>query len=469
MLPIDLDLLMPPAYAAWRPLVADALAFFVGRLSPDRRRELLSVQFSFGDDDMADRLTALLRHCPTLHKLGQVLARDPRLDPALRARLVTLESQPPSMTLAEVRERAARSVDMDDMRLEEAPLAEGSVAIVVPFERLSGSCGVLKLLKPGIEARMYEELAIWSSLVDWLEGRCARCGLDGLNVREVLEEVRDLLLSEVRLDVEQANMRAAHGMYRDDRDVIIPEVLAGSTRQVTAMTRVEGVKVTESRTVSAAQVVRALIARPFSSTDERTMVHADPHAGNLFATADGRLAILDWSLVTWLDRADRAALVGALLAGLTLDGAALRGALEALARGVPSGAGLDRVVDEGLRAMREGRQSLFDWLLGILDAAVLRGGMTLRGNLMLFRKTLLTVSHVTHALEPTASVGDILTAETVGRLVGELPWRLCAPLDARFPQTHLSTLDLYRVIASWPLTAARYWLGAWQDAGRRRC
>jgi len=44
----------------------------------------------------AERMTTLMRDCPRLHKLGQLLARDPRLDPGFREELRELVVLPSS-------------------------------------------------------------------------------------------------------------------------------------------------------------------------------------------------------------------------------------------------------------------------------------------------------------------------------------------------------------------------------------
>src|SRR5690606_13160521 len=104
-----------------------------------------------------------------------------------------------------------------------------------------------------------------------------------------------------------------------------PQLLPWCTPRMTAMERVFGVKLTEARLSPserrrlADSTISALLARPFWDRAETIFMHADPHAGNLFATDDGRLAILDWSLVARLSKADREAVVDAALGGLMLD------------------------------------------------------------------------------------------------------------------------------------------------------
>src|SRR4051794_28359233 len=84
---------VPEAYATYRRPVAAALRFFVEGLPADRAFGVMAGQLALGPSAAAaERLTALARACPVLHKLGQVLARDRRLEPRLRRHLQRLES-----------------------------------------------------------------------------------------------------------------------------------------------------------------------------------------------------------------------------------------------------------------------------------------------------------------------------------------------------------------------------------------
>ena len=88
---------VPEAYAAYRPLLMDGLQFFLDRLAPARLVAIVAEQLRLPrTTPPAHRLAVLFRRCPTLHKLGQVVARDRRLAPELRANLQGLESLEPT-------------------------------------------------------------------------------------------------------------------------------------------------------------------------------------------------------------------------------------------------------------------------------------------------------------------------------------------------------------------------------------
>src|SRR5437868_6275937 len=85
--------LLPSPYEKYRPLLADGFCFFLGRLPAARLEAIFAEQQRMAFSTCAvERVAALLHHVPTLHKLGQVVARDHRLSAAFRNQLQQLES-----------------------------------------------------------------------------------------------------------------------------------------------------------------------------------------------------------------------------------------------------------------------------------------------------------------------------------------------------------------------------------------
>src|SRR5579863_8698286 len=90
---VPVDRLVPAAYIKWRPPVRDAMMFVVSRLSPARLAPKLLEQIELPVETSAeDRLLRLIAKVPGLQKLGQVIARNQHLRPALRKALAKLEN-----------------------------------------------------------------------------------------------------------------------------------------------------------------------------------------------------------------------------------------------------------------------------------------------------------------------------------------------------------------------------------------
>jgi ubiquinone biosynthesis protein len=467
---LDIPRFIPDAYAAYRPLIADGVSFFLDNLPRIRVAEILSEQLALPSGaSPAERLIAMLRCCPTLHKFGQVVSRDRRLAPDLRRQLQRLESLPSRHT-EEVWSELPQSPELE---IAPQPLAEASVAIVIPFAWRSHGTppqdGVFKVLKPGVADRLGQELEIWPALGTFLEERCLEHGLPQIPYRETLERVRRLLQSEVRLDHEQAHLSDAARFYVDTPDVVIPRILPFCTPRITAMERVHGCKVTDAALTPdgaralAETIVEALVARPFWNNAPVTPFHADPHAGNLLRTSSGQLAILDWSLVGRLRKTDQIQLMQVMLAALSLDPTKMAVAISALSRTPVNEQALRSIVTDALRRIRHGAFPGFQWLLRLLDALAASATVEFSEDLLFFRKALLSIGDVVQDVCGECTLDSMLLDAGARTFCRELASRFLTSVDSRSLQTHVSNADLCRLWASWPMTAARFWAGLWQD------
>jgi len=476
--------LVPDAYAAYRRPIAAALQFFVENLPGPRAVAIVGEQLSLDPSAGADeRLTILARACPVLHKLGQVLARDRRLDPGLRGQLQRLESMPPRVPIHVLRDQIERELgplQRLGLALEPEALAEASVAVVVPFSYQDGVSngagpgrGVFKVIKPGVEERLGQDLALLEDVGAFLDERCARFGLPSLDYQDAFAQVRALIGQEVRLDGEQRHLAAARAAYAGlEAMVQVPRLLPWSSPRVTAMERVDGRKVTEHEAYPsidgsrlARQIVESLIAHPLWSAAPTALFHADPHAGNLLVTCDGRLAILDWSLVGTLGTTERIALGQVLLGAMTLDAPRIKGALTGLAERAVDVPALEQVVDRHLRRISRGSWPGFHWLKGLLDEAVQTARLWVGNDLMMFRRMLLMVEGVVADVANDAGpdLDASLTASFVCRLGRESFVRAFAPPCSRSFGTRLSNADLVNLASLLPMTTARIALDCWQQ------
>ncbi len=473
--PSEIGRLMPAGLRRYAPAVHDALWYFIGQLSAARQTEIALVQLALpAAAGIRERLVALFRQCPTLHKLGQVLAREPALDPQLRRRLQSLESLPATGDDDSVRAALLSTLrGVRGITLGRKPIAEGSVAVVIPFT-VDGTGatgtgeGVFKVLKPGIDARLEEELAVWERVGTFLEARCEHYKLPPVPYRNTVELVARLLRYELRLDQEQAHLRSAAALYAGQADVRVPRLYPWCSERVTAMERIWGDKVTETedrveRRRRASLVVRTLLAAPFWHPDDSVPFHGDPHAGNLFVNEGGALSLLDWSLTAQLSKPQRLAVLQAVLGALYQDEAAVRRAVAALGRTAPQETVLRAAVAEAVAQVRRGIFPGIGWLTGLLDRVALGAGMSFDEDMTVFRKALLTVSGVVADLGGSALVDPVMLSFGSRRFIAELGARSLAAPGSHAFATHLSNIDLLEWWVTLPTAAARLWVQSWRD------
>src|SRR5512147_406441 len=135
---VPVEVLVPEAYAAWRAPVRDAMMFVINHLSAGRLAPKLLEQLELPPKTSPEsRLLRLIAKVPGLQKLGQVIARNRHLSPALRNALAKLENgirdvRPEEMEAIIRRELGAR-LQKFEVRIKPGILSEASVSAVVRF------------------------------------------------------------------------------------------------------------------------------------------------------------------------------------------------------------------------------------------------------------------------------------------------------------------------------------------------
>ncbi|HWH61398.1 MAG TPA: AarF/UbiB family protein [Terriglobales bacterium] len=317
--------LVPAAYEKWQSPVRDSMMFVVQRLSAARLAPKLVEQFEIPQNTSAeDRLLLLIARVPGLQKLGQVIARNQHLRPALRKALARLENGIRDVNIGEIRELIKKQLGGQlqkyNVEIASSILSEASVSAVVRFtwedpETGERKRGVFKVLKPHIPEYFAEDMEYLQGLAQYFGDRHHRYAFPAHLIPDTFRKVRRLLQHEVNFRREQKTLREAAALYRDHPGVRVPEVIPFlCTPTITALTEEHGIKVTNaaSRLPSAArnriaeQLVEALVAVPLLTATEEAVFHGDPHAGNLlYDTRARKLVIIDWALRERLSREQR--------------------------------------------------------------------------------------------------------------------------------------------------------------------
>jgi len=412
---VPVEMLVPEAHHAWRPLVRDAFAFVFSRLSDRRLATKLVEQMELpADTPPEQRLIRLISKMPGLQKLGQVLARNRRLAHSVQKALTQLENGMSDVTADEIRaiviEQLGSRLDIYNVEMEPAIFKEGSASAILPFtwRTPDRERGAFKVLKPYVPACFAEDMTLLEQLGEFLADRKLAYGFAVRDLKELVTEVRLLLEHELDFLREQATLQEARRLYRGCFGIRVPKLIRPlCTARITAMTAENGVKVTEAfrrslvrRERIAAQIIEGLIGVPLFSREEMAIFHADPHAGNLlYDEPDRELVILDWALTERLSLPLRRHLV--MLAVMTILGnpAGVSQAILALSR-------RDRRGRHVSRRWVESRVTRFFARFphgspDVLDAMMLLDQMALEGArfpaaLFLFRKVLFTLDGVLH-------------------------------------------------------------------------
>ncbi len=322
---VPVERLVPKAYENWRPPVRDAMMFVVAHLSPARLAPKLVEQIELPSTTSAEeRLLRLIAKVPGLQKLGQVIARNQHLRPALRNALARLENGirdvRPEEVVAIIRQELGPRMVKYGVKIAPTILSEASVSAVVRVtwrDPDSGKRerGVFKVLKPHIPEYFSEDMDYLQGLAQYFADRHRTYGFPANLLPDTFKKVRRLLRHEVNFRREQKTLVEAWNLYRSMKGIRVPRVIQPlCTSRITALTEERGIKVTNAaarlpttrRRKVAEQLIEALVAVPLLAAQENAIFHGDPHAGNLlYNNRTEELTIIDWALRERLNRDQR--------------------------------------------------------------------------------------------------------------------------------------------------------------------
>ncbi|GAA1521927.1 AarF/ABC1/UbiB kinase family protein [Dactylosporangium maewongense] len=271
-------------------------------------------------------------------KMGQALsvfeaALPEELAGPYRAALTKLQEAAPPLPAASVHAVLRESLGEDWRDLfkdfDDKPAAAASIGQVHKAVWADGRDVAVKVQYPGAGEALradLNQLARFAGLFKAIQ--------PGLDVKPLVQEIRDRVTEELDYELEAASQRAFAAAFDGDPDICVPQVLASSPR-VLVTEWIEGVPLSTiiaSGTVEerdAAGTRMALLH--FSAPARAELLHADPHPGNFRMLPDGRLGVLDFGAVARLPgghpevigRLTRLALAGdaeAVLSGLQDEG-----------------------------------------------------------------------------------------------------------------------------------------------------
>jgi len=177
-------------------------------------------------------------------------------------------------------------------QLDRTPVAAASIGQVHRGRWRDGRQVAVKIQYPGVREALATDLRAVGAV-----SRLAAVVARGLALPPLVAELRERLVEELDYLHEARVQRAFAGAYRDDPDVVVPDVVAATPR-VLVTTWLDGTPLARvAATGSVAQRDRAglLYLRFLLSGPERAnWLYTDPHPGNFRLTDAGALGVLDF-------------------------------------------------------------------------------------------------------------------------------------------------------------------------------
>ncbi|WP_237057514.1 ubiquinone biosynthesis regulatory protein kinase UbiB [Microbulbifer sediminum] len=359
---------------------------------------------------------------PIFVKFGQLLSTRPDLlPPDMVEELDHLQDNvapyPVDQCVALIEEQLEAKVDDLFAEFERQPLASASVAQVHGarlFDRdgKPGAAVVVKVLRPGIETIIEQDLRLLRVIARWVR----RLGPEGRRLRpvEVVDDYRHTIEGELDLVREGANATQLKRNFSHSPLLYVPEVYWDYTREkVLVLERIDGIPVTDLQQLRAQGTNMPLLAERgveifFKQVFEHNFFHADMHPGNIFVSRrkpeKPQYIAIDTAIVGSLSREDQYYLARNLLAMFRRD---YRMVAELH---VQSGwVRADTPINTFEAAIRAVCEPIFEKPLGEISfARVLislfqtarRFDMTVQPQLVLLQKTLLNIEGLGRQLYP---------------------------------------------------------------------
>jgi predicted unusual protein kinase regulating ubiquinone biosynthesis (AarF/ABC1/UbiB family) len=174
----------------------------------------------------------------------------------------------------------------------------------------------VKVQRPGLREQITLDLYIVRNIAAWLNRnvRLIRSDLVAL-----IDELGRRVFEEMDYINEGGNAEKFRKLHAHNPRIAVPVIHWHATsRRVLTMEWIEGTKLTNLEAVRAIGVdpddmVQVGVNCSLQQLLEHGFFHADPHPGNLLALADGRLAYLDFGMMSEVSREARTGLIQAVV------------------------------------------------------------------------------------------------------------------------------------------------------------
>jgi ubiquinone biosynthesis protein len=350
---------------------------------------------------------------PIFVKFGQMLStRRDLVPPDIADELAKLQDQVPPFAWDKVAATLHRvygkPVDTIFVTFEREPVASASVAQVHLASLPGGIQVAVKVLRPGIERIIANDVAlldVGATLVEllWADGR-------RLRPHEVVAEFARHLEDELDLMREASNASQLRRNFEGSPLLLVPEIYWDyCSNEVMVMQRMHGTPVSQvaalrAQGVDIPHLARAGVEIFFTQVFRDGFFHADMHPGNIFVTPGGQYIALDFGIMGTLTETDKNYLAQNFLAFFRRD---YRRVAEAH---IESGwAPRETRIDEFEAAIRAVCEPIFDKPLKEISFGKLllrlfqtsrRFNMEVQPQLVMLQKTLLNIEGLGRDLDP---------------------------------------------------------------------
>ena len=300
-------------FTVLKPILAFILGLWLdkrwGTLVKNERRRAVQLR---------DLLTKL---GPAYIKIGQALSTRPDLVPPIYLEELTrlqdqLPAFPNEIAYQFIKEELGATPSEIYAEFSSQPIAAASLGQVYKGRLKTGEEVAIKVQRPDLRERITIDLYILRKLAAWVQRNLKRVRSDLVGI---LDELGDRIFEEMDYIHEGENAERFFELYGHMKDIYVPKIYWEYTnRRVLTMEWINGIKLTQPEKIAALGVnarylIEVGVQCSLRQLLEHGFFHADPHPGNLLATMDGKLAYLDFGMMSEVKPAQRYGLIEAIV------------------------------------------------------------------------------------------------------------------------------------------------------------
>lgn len=203
----------------------------------------------------------------------------------------------------------------------ETPIASASMSQVYQAVMHSGTCVAVKVQRPDIRRVVDIDIGILKRIAKFVD-KYTKYG-EMYDFYGMVEEFANVLASELDFTIEAENCDRFRGTRRREGGVTAPEIKwVYTTSKVLTMEYIDGVKITDLKTLKQKGIDCGALARAFVDSLIMQMLsdgffHADPHPGNVIVRENGQIVFIDLGMMGELSEKYKKLLTDMLI-GLSL-------------------------------------------------------------------------------------------------------------------------------------------------------
>ncbi|MDB9374194.1 ABC1 kinase family protein [Nodularia sphaerocarpa] len=258
---------------------------------------------------------------PAYIKIGQALSTRPDLvPPAYLEELTRLQDQLPpfanEIAYQFIEEELGAPPPDIYAEISRHPIAAASLGQVYKGKLKTGEEVAIKVQRPDLREKIAIDLFILRQIAAWVKNRVKRIRSDLVGI---LDELGDRIFEEMDYIHEGENAERFFELYGHIEDIYVPKIYWEYTnRRVLTMEWITGIKLTQTAEINAQGIdarylIEVGVQCSLRQLLEHGFFHADPHPGNLLATPEGKLAYLDFGMMSEVQPPQRYGLIEAIV------------------------------------------------------------------------------------------------------------------------------------------------------------